>query len=64
MAAAKAAAARGIINSLARHIAETRTTTVDAGRMAKEAGVKTLVLSHLVPGANGNACGLFGRGLH
>lgn len=59
MAEAKAAEARGITNSLARHIVETHSTTVDAGRMAKEAGVKTLVLSHLVPGANGNAAAGF-----
>jgi ribonuclease BN (tRNA processing enzyme) len=34
-----------------KHIVDTHTTTVDAGRMAKEAGVGMLVLSHLVPGA-------------
>jgi ribonuclease BN (tRNA processing enzyme) len=34
-----------------RHIVATHTTLEDAGRMAAEAGVRTLVLSHLVPGA-------------
>ena len=33
------------------HIVSTHTSTADAGRMAAEAGVKLLVLSHLVPGA-------------
>lgn len=33
------------------HIVGTHTSTEDAGRMAAEAGVATLVLSHLVPGA-------------
>jgi ribonuclease BN (tRNA processing enzyme) len=33
------------------HIVETHTTTQEAGRMAKEAGVGMLVLSHLAPGA-------------
>jgi ribonuclease BN (tRNA processing enzyme) len=33
------------------HIVGTHTSTTDAGRMAAEAGVKLLVLSHLVPGA-------------
>lgn len=34
-----------------KHIVETHVTTSDAGRMAKEAGVGMLVLSHLAPGA-------------
>lgn len=34
-----------------KHIIETHTTTEDAGRMAAEAGVGTLVLTHLLPGA-------------
>ena len=34
-----------------RHIVATHTPLEDAGRMAAEAGVRTLVLSHLVPGA-------------
>jgi len=33
------------------HIVETHTSTVDAGRMASAAGVKLLVLNHLIPGA-------------
>ncbi len=33
------------------HIVGTHTSTEDAGRMAAEAGVRTLVLNHLVPGA-------------
>lgn len=34
-----------------RHIVTTHTTSEQAGQMAAEAGVKTLVLGHLVPGA-------------
>jgi ribonuclease BN (tRNA processing enzyme) len=34
-----------------KHIVETHTPLEDAGRMAREAGVGTLALSHLVPGA-------------
>ena len=34
-----------------KHIVETHAPTQDAGRMAKEAGVGMLVLSHLAPGA-------------
>jgi len=34
-----------------KHIVETHTSTEDAGRMAAEAGVGLLVLTHLVPGA-------------
>jgi len=33
-----------------QHIVDTHTTTEDAGRMAAEAGVGTLVLTHLIPG--------------
>jgi ribonuclease BN (tRNA processing enzyme) len=33
------------------HIVATHTPLEDAGRMAAEAGVRTLVLTHLVPGA-------------
>ena len=36
------------------HIVGTHTTTEEAGQMAAEAGVGTLVLSHLVPGALGD----------
>jgi ribonuclease BN (tRNA processing enzyme) len=38
--------------NVARHIIETHTTTEEAGRMAAESRVKTLVLNHLLPGAN------------
>jgi ribonuclease BN (tRNA processing enzyme) len=38
--------------SIWRHIAETHSTTEQAGRMAAEAKVKTLVLNHLLPGSN------------
>lgn len=51
MAQAKAAAANGNPNSIARHVAETHSTTIDVGRMASEAGVKTVVLTHIVPGS-------------
>ena len=34
---------------LVDHIARSHTATEDVGRVAAEAGVKTLVLSHLVP---------------
>jgi ribonuclease BN (tRNA processing enzyme) len=34
-----------------KHIVATHTPLEDAGRMAAEAGVRTLVLTHLVPGA-------------
>lgn len=34
------------------HIISTHTTTADAGRMAQAAGVKTLVFTHVIPGAN------------
>jgi len=34
-----------------KHIIETHSSTEDTGRMAAEAGVKTLVLTHLLPGA-------------
>jgi ribonuclease BN (tRNA processing enzyme) len=34
-----------------KHIVDTHTPLEDAGRMAAEAGVRTLVLTHLVPGA-------------
>jgi ribonuclease BN (tRNA processing enzyme) len=55
MTQAKAAEAKGIVNSVPKHIVETHSTTVDVGRMAAEAKVKTVVLSHLVPGSNRNA---------
>jgi ribonuclease BN (tRNA processing enzyme) len=34
-----------------RHIVTTHTPLEDAGRMAAEAGVRTLVLTHIIPGA-------------
>jgi ribonuclease BN (tRNA processing enzyme) len=37
-----------------KHIVETHTSTEDAGRMAEEAGVRLLVLNHLIPGALGD----------
>ncbi|MBN1239478.1 MAG: MBL fold metallo-hydrolase [Gammaproteobacteria bacterium] len=37
-----------------RHIVDTHTSTADAGRMAREAGVGLLVLNHLIPGALGD----------
>ena len=49
---AKQAVAAGNENSVARHVAETHSTTEDVGRMAAEAKVKTVVLSHLLPGGN------------
>ena len=39
-------------NSVARHVVETHVTTEDVGRMAAEAKVRTVVLSHLLPGSN------------
>lgn len=52
MARAKAQEAAGNPDSVARHVAETHTTPADVGRMAAEAKVKTVVLSHLLPGSN------------
>lgn len=37
-------------DALYEQIGRSHTTTEDAGRVAKEAGVKTLVVSHLIPG--------------
>jgi ribonuclease BN (tRNA processing enzyme) len=45
-ARAKEAMAAGQPFSIARHVAETHSTPRDVGRMAKEAGVKTVVLNH------------------
>jgi ribonuclease BN (tRNA processing enzyme) len=36
--------------TLRRHLLDSHTTTEDVGRVATEAGVKTLVLTHFVPG--------------
>jgi ribonuclease BN (tRNA processing enzyme) len=46
------AAAAGPGASIARHVAETHSTTEEVGRMAAAARVKTVVLSHLLPGSN------------
>lgn len=35
------------------HVADTHSTTEQVGQMAAEAGVKTVVLNHLLPGSNG-----------
>jgi len=51
----KSRAIADLFNSVPKHVVETHSTTVDVGRMASEAKVKTLVLSHLLPGSNRNA---------
>lgn len=38
--------------SIGRHVLETHVSTEEVGRMATEAKVKTVVLYHLLPGAN------------
>ena len=48
---AQEAIAQGQTFSIARHVAETHSTPRDVGRMAKEAGVKTVVLNHQLWGA-------------
>jgi ribonuclease BN (tRNA processing enzyme) len=55
MARAKQAAEAGNPENIFRHIAETHSTPSDVGRMAKEAGVKTVVLNHQLraPAAQG-----------
>jgi ribonuclease BN (tRNA processing enzyme) len=50
--AARVQAAAGNQNSVPQHIIETHVNNVEVGRMAAEAGVKTVVLTHLVPGSN------------
>ena len=53
VARAKAAAEAGNSNAgVLRHVADTHSTTLDVGRMAAEANVKTVVLTHLLPGSN------------
>ena len=42
-------------DTLYEHIVNSHTTAEDAGTVAKEAGVRTLVLSHFVPGAGSGA---------
>ena len=51
MARAKADADAGNENSISRHVAETHSTPADVGRMAAEAGVKSVVLYHQLPAA-------------
>ena len=51
MRRAKEAAEAGNPESVFRHVAETHSTPADVGRMAHEAGVKTVVLNHQVRGA-------------
>jgi len=50
---AQQAAAQGNENTIYRHVAETHSSPQDVGRMASEAGVKTVVLNHQVPGPVG-----------
>jgi ribonuclease BN (tRNA processing enzyme) len=50
MRRAQEAAAAGNVESVARHVAETHSTPGDVGRMAREAGVKSVVLNHQVRG--------------
>jgi ribonuclease BN (tRNA processing enzyme) len=47
--------AAGSARSIARHILESHTPVEDVGKIAQEAGVKTLVLSHYVPDNNADA---------
>ena len=54
MRRAAEAAAAGNPESVARHVAETHSTPTDVGRMAKEAGVKTVVLNHQLRGQAAN----------
>lgn len=51
---AATAAAAGNPNNIYRHVAETHSSPADVARMASEAGVKTVVLNHQVPGAAGS----------
>ncbi|HET8696399.1 MAG TPA: MBL fold metallo-hydrolase [Gammaproteobacteria bacterium] len=50
METARADAAAGRADSVARHVAETHSTPADVGRMATEAKVKTVVLYHQIAG--------------
>lgn len=52
LARANAAAAAGNPNNIFRHVADTHSRPSDVGRMASEAKVKTVVLTHLLPGSN------------
>ncbi len=51
MRRAKEAADAGNPENIFRHVAETHSTPRDVGRMAQEAGVKTVVLNHQIRGA-------------
>ena len=50
LARAREATAAGNAENIFRHIAETHSTPTDVGRMAAEAGVKTVVLNHQLRG--------------
>ena len=52
LAAAQQAKAQGRENSIAQHVVETHSNNADVARMATEAGVKAVVLTHLLPGSN------------
>jgi len=52
LALAQQAKAQGRENSVAQHVVETHSNNTDVGRMASEAGVKAVVLTHLLPGSN------------
>jgi ribonuclease BN (tRNA processing enzyme) len=54
LAAAQREKAQGRDNSVPQHIIETHSNNADVGRMAAEAGVKAVVLTHLLPGSNRN----------
>jgi ribonuclease BN (tRNA processing enzyme) len=54
LAQAQQAKAQGRETSIAQHVVETHSNNADVGRMAAEAGVKTVVLTHLLPGSNRN----------
>ena len=54
LAAAQREKAQGRENSVAQHVVETHSNNAEVGRMAAEAGVKTVVLTHLLPGSNRN----------
>ena len=54
LAAAQRDKAQGRENSIAQHVVETHSNNAEVGRMAVEAGVKTVVLTHLLPGSNRN----------
>ena len=54
MTRAKEEAEAGKPENIFRHIAETHSTPGDVGRMAKEAGVKTVVLNHQLRGTAAN----------